>query len=390
MHCFKLSILAAVGLLWPTAVGATPFTPTNDSQILEHLRTRPADPTHRELQGLRNALQRSPRKLEVAVKVARRYIEQGRIDADPRYNGYAQAALAPWWNAPHPPPSVLILRATLRQSNHDFDGALADLNLAALATPNDGQVWVTRALVHQVRGEYAQAKRDCVSLLHLSTELVAVTCLAGVSSLEGRATLSYALIEKVLLRSPKATKAEQLWANTVLGEIAARQGKFKQAETHFEKGMALDPDNYLLGAYADLLNVQGRFQEVIALLKDQTRSDNLLLRLAIAENQLHTPQAAEHIAALQARFEASHQRGEVVHRREEARFHLELLKDAKGALTLALANWQVQREPADLRILLAAAVAARNPSAAKPALDWCAKTRLEDVQIASLRHQLGG
>ncbi len=388
MHCFAL--LTAVGLLWSAAVGATPFTPTNDSQVLEHLPNRPADPTYRELQGLRNELQRSPRKLEVAVKVARRYIEQGRIDADPRYNGYAQAALAPWWNAPHPPPSVLILRATLRQSNHDFDGALADLNLAAVATPNEGQVWVTRGLVHQVRGEYAQAKRDCVSLLHLSTELVAVTCLAGVSSLEGRATLSYALIEKVLARSPKATKAEQLWANTVLGEIAVRQGNFKQAETDFKKGMALGSDNYLLGAYADLLNVQGRFQEVIALLKDQTRSDNLLLRLAIAENQLHTPQASEHIAALQARFEASHQRGDVVHRREEARFHLELLEDAKGALTLALANWKVQREPADLRILLASAVAAGDRDAAKPALDWCAQTHLEDVQIASLLHELGG
>ncbi|MBC7881748.1 MAG: hypothetical protein H7Y37_10495 [Anaerolineae bacterium] len=388
MHRFML--LAAVGLLWPAAVGATPFTPTNDSQILEHLPNRPTDPTYRELQGLRNELQRSPRKLEVAVKVARRYIEQGRIDADPRYNGYAQAALAPWWNAPHPPPSVLILRATLRQSNHDFDGALADLNLAAVATPNDGQVWVTRGLVHQVRGEYAQAKRDCVSLLHLSTELVAVTCLAGVSSLEGRATLSSALIEKVLARSPKATKAEQLWAHTVLGEIAVRQGNFKRAETDFKKGMALGSDNYLLGAYADLLNAQGRFQEAIALLKDQTRSDNLLLRLAIAENQLHTPQASEHIAALQARFKASHQRGDVVHRREEARFRLELLKDAKGALTLALANWQVQREPADLRILLAAAVGAGNPSTAKPALDWCAQNHLEDVQVASLRHQLGG
>jgi Flp pilus assembly protein TadD len=390
MHWFLLSILAAVGLLWPAAAGATPFTPTNDSQVLERLRTRPSDPAYRELQGLRSALERSPRNLEVAVKVAHRYIEQGRIDGDPRYNGYAQAALAPWWNAPHPLPSVLLLRATLRQNNHDFGGALADLNLAALAAPNDGQVWVTRALVHQVRGEYALAKRDCVTLLHLSTELVAVTCLAGVSSLEGRATLSYSLIEKVLARSPKASKAEQLWANTVLGEIALRQGHFKQAETNFKKGIALGADNYLLGAYADFLNTQGRFQEVIAVLKDQTRSDNLLLRLAIAENQLHMPQAAEHIAALQARFEASHQRGDVVHRREEARFRLELLKDGRCALTLALANWKVQREPADLRVLLAAALAAGDRGAAKSALDWCVQNHLEDVQVASLRHQFGG
>jgi hypothetical protein len=80
----------------------------------------------------------------------------------------------------------------------------------------------------------------------------------------------------------------------------------------------------------------------------------------------------------------------VVHRREEARFRLELLKDRRGALALALANWKVQREPADLRILLAAALAVGDHSAAKSALDWCHQTRIEDVQVASLRRQLGG
>ena len=44
-------------------------------------------------------------------------------------------------------------------------------------------------------------------------------------------------------------------------------------------------------------------------------------------------------------------RGERVHLREEARFRLRLLDDAQAALPLAEENWQIQKEPADSRLL---------------------------------------
>jgi hypothetical protein len=37
-----------------------------------------------------------------------------RSESDPRYNGYAEAALRPWWSLPHPPNSVLLLRAPMK------------------------------------------------------------------------------------------------------------------------------------------------------------------------------------------------------------------------------------------------------------------------------------
>jgi hypothetical protein len=81
-------------------------------------------------------------------------------------------------------------------------------------------------------------------------------------------------------------------------------------------------------------------------------------------------------------------RGDFVHQREEARFDLRLRRRPAEALRLALANWQVQREPADLRILMESALAAGQPAAAQAALEFIRTNRLEDVQLAKLARQL--
>ncbi len=383
-------VLASCILLWPGVAKATPFVPQSDTQVLERLRDRPLDPVVRELRQGRAELNQSPQNLKLAVSLAKRYIEQGRLQADPRYNGYAQAALAPWWEQPQPPPAVLVLRATLRQSKHDFEGALADLNQATKVSPRDPQAWVTRALIQQAKGNYPEAKRDCVPLLRLSTKLVGVTCLTGVASLNGQAEQSYQLLERVLTETPKATLDEQRWARTTLAEIAMRRGQGQTAERQFKQALALGPDSYLLGVYADFLLSQGRPQEVVTLLKDQTYVDNLLLRLTLAERALKASTLANHVAILRDRFTASRQRGDTIHAREEAMYTLKLLNQPRAALKLAQANWQIQREPADTRILLESALSAQENTAAKPALDWLTQVQTEDVALAKLRQQLGG
>ena len=63
-------------------------------------------------------------------------------------------------------------------------------------------------------------------------------------------------------------------------------------------------------------------------------------------------------AELAARFDATRRRGDTVHRREEARYALEVEDDPARALALARANFAVQKEPADVRLLADAARAA--------------------------------
>jgi hypothetical protein len=52
-------------------------------------------------------------------------------------------------------------------------------------------------------------------------------------------------------------------------------------------------------------------------------------------------------------------------------------------LALARANWAVQREPADLRILVDAARAANDTETLDVAAQWVAATRVGDVAVAS-------
>lgn len=383
----KIRNLAAAFLALSVVMGdcaAAPFVPADPKEVLERLPEPAADPAARKLKQMRRELSRDPRNLDLAIRVARRYIEKARAEADPRYLGYAQAALGPWWGAPSHA-VVLVLRATIRQSLHDFAGAAADLSAALKTEPRNAQAWLTRATIEQVRGEFAAARASCQPLERLAGELVATACSTGVASLNGQAESSYERLREVLAKHSQAAPGLRLWVLTGLAEMAQRQGKNRDAEDYFRQALALGAaDAYLKAAYADFLLDQGRHAEVVALLKKEIRADGLLLRLTLAQQALQAPGAAEHAEALAARFAASRIRGESLHRREEARFALHVQRRPQDALRLARENWEVHREPWDARIFLEAALAAGNPAAARPVLDWLRQTRLQDVTLARL------
>ncbi len=381
-----LAALTAITAPMPGA--AEPFVPMNDAEVLERLPA-PRDAGTRDLRRLRAELDEDPSNLELALRLARRYIEVSRAESDPRYQGYAQAALSPWWDLRDPPTDVLVLRATLRQSRHDFDGALADLSAVLAAEPRNAQAWLTRAVILQVQGRYAEAVASCSQLSRLASPLVTAACVADAASRNGHAAESYELLRGALDQAPDADAGVRLWALTILAELAERRGDPRAAERHFRQALALDlRDGYLLGAYTDFLLDRGRAAEVRDLLADEVRADGLLLRLALAEQRLDDPDLAEHVAMLRARFDASRMRGDALHRREEARFALHLLGEPERALRLAKENWRVQREPWDARLVLEAALAAGAAAAAAPVVEWLEEVRLEDVRIGPLIRRL--
>ena len=378
-------LLFALAVLVAAPVVAKPYTPADDAVVLERLPEK-TDPTLSELKRLRAALAVNPRDLESAARVARRAIEAARATGDPRFLGQAQAALAPWWALADPPAAALVLRATVKQSQHDFDGAMADLDRLIAARPADGQALLTRATVHTVQGRYAEARNDCGRLIRVASSLVITACMAGAGSLNGDAEGAYAGLVRALAR-PGEEAGTRVWAMTIAAEIAARRGNVTDADAQFRAALALDPrDGYLLGAYADHLLDTGRAREVLPLLAAETKNDNLLLRLALAESAMLERHSdfIEHRRELADRFDAARRRGDTLHLREEARFRLTIENDPGGALALAQANWKTQREPADLYLLAAAARATGDVAALRTVGDWMAATRLEYPAVALL------
>lgn len=385
MRTRSLFAAAVLALATVPAVQAAPRVPVSDSEVLERLPSIQSAPAFREVRLLRAALSQRPDDLTLALQTARRYIGLGRTTGDPRYAGYAQAALAPWWTLQRPPDEVLLLRATLRQRVHDFDAALADLEAVVARNPRNAQAHLTRATVLAVQGRFIDAKAACTALERLTSEVIWRACADGIAGLTGDLEASRTRLEAALARSGTTDPGTRAWVLTGLAEMALRAGHDGAAEKHFRAALAADPeDAYLLAAWSDHLLDRGRAAEVMQLLKDRTRADALLLRYALAAQASGAAERDAAVDQLRARFEASRLRGDRVHLREEARYTLHLLKQPQAALVLARDNWAVQKEPADAQALLEAAIAAGASAERRIVETWATQHGLEDAKITRL------
>ena len=384
IYLLALTLLAA-----SLRAAAAPHVPAEDSTVLERLPVKPGEPTAAELRRLREAAMAAPDDAESAAGLAHRYFELAMQEGDPRYVGYAEATLRRWPEAAGTPADILVLRGKLRQYRHDFPRAMANFELALKADPANAGARAWRAALLMVQADYAGARRECELLAPHTTELHAAACAAYVDATTGRARAAYERLAAVFARSTGLDAGFAVWIQTRLAEMAWRSGSMDAAERHFRTGLALGVnDNFLLAAYADFLLERGRAAEVLALLKDWTRSDTLLLRLALAAKALGRPEAERHARALAMRFAEAGLRGERLHLQEEARFLLELKNDIRAALAAAAENYKIQREPRDALVLLEAAFAARDPAAAAPALRWLEASGFEERRIRDLASRI--
>ena len=389
---FTRTIVIALLVLtgFATSVIAAPRVPASDSDALERLPSRAGNSLARTERALREALARDNKNINVAVQAAQLHIANARKDSDPRQLGQAEAVLSPWWGEASPPVPVLILRATIRQSVHEFTAARADLEQAVKRDPKNSQAWLTLSTIQQVTGDLSGAARSCEQLSANSILFISITCRSTVDAANGRAAFAYEQLDILLEQSAGIPSSLRSWATTLQAEIAQRLGKNRDAERLFRASLAIDRDDaYTIAAYADFLLDQARPDAVLKLIAADTRADNLLLRRAIAARQTNAPDANALIDILQARFDAAHARGNRVHLREEARFELQLRNRPAAALKLAQENWLVQKEPADVRILIESAAADGNPTAATAAVLWVRSSRLEDVTLRKLIAALG-
>jgi hypothetical protein len=388
MRC-ALALIFVLVFCACAAVQAAPYTPQSDAEVLERLPFKASAAEGRELRALRRALAEQPQNMERALALAQRYFDLASAEGDPRYVGYAEATIRPWSSAAAPPADILIMRALLRQYRHEFDAALADLAQAAERDPGNVRIWSWRSAILLVQADYAGARAACAKVAPLASALLAMSCNAIIDARTGKAQPAYTELSAALARRPDADPGLKLWIQTRLAEAAVQLGRSELAERHFKAGFALGiTDGYLLAAYADFLLDHARPAEVLALLRDWERSDILLLRLALAEQAAGLAAAAAHTAMLKERFDAAALRGDKLHQQDEARFHLTVLGDAKSALRLAEENYRVQREPSDARMLMEAALAAKNFAAAQPALDWMRSSGYEDPEYARLARVL--
>jgi len=368
------------------ATHAVPRVPASDDEVVETLPVVAG--WSGEQRRLRRELAQRPNDEATAIAAASTYLDLAREQGDARYAGYAMGALQAWEATPPAqiPPAVLVMRATVAQFLHDFDGAEATLRMALARRPNDAQAWITLATILRVRGRYNESDAACRSLGRSGPAFYGVACLAENAGLRGnhadaRQALQALLADPALRDADKAGTRQ--WLLTSVAEVEELAGRQAEADAAYRKAVAAQRSGYLLLAYSDYLQRAGRHAEIPRLLANEARSDAVLLRLAIAGAAARDKRAQAEADELRQRFEAAALRPgtTALHAREEAMFALDVQNDPKRALELARLNLRLQREPIDFLVFARAASAANDTTARDEVKALMQQIGLKDARV---------
>ena len=367
-----------------------PYTPDSEDEVLVVL-PKSFFENRDKFTELRDRLNANPKDAELAAVVAKGYLALGNQSGDPRFYGYARAAIDRWWAADADAgPAILKIRAAIKEKDHKYDEALTDLDAARKKSPEDADILLKIGNIYRVKGRYKEAFDVGDQLESLAGVVPAALCRAPVMAQTGNAEEAYELLGKSLPSAEKDFPSVVQSIRTMRAETAAVLGREKEIEEHFVAGLSEnESDYYLLRGYGDLLLDREQYDKALDLLRDHTIDTGILLRAAIAaEKSGDTELALQWTRELENRFEEIRLRGGQPHGRFESRLALELKSDPAAALEIALENWGKQKEVRDTRNVLEAAIASNDPAAANEVIEFLRSNNNQHVLLKKLVEKL--
>lgn len=353
---------------------------------------RPADPSEVVLRLDRTAGEQRLAKLQVASRNAPgdsgaltayidALVEAGAHSGNERYYGYAEQALR---EARLPMTSDLVLhKARLLQHRHEFQGAERLLGEVLSRDPRDREARLMRAQIRLHLHQPKLAAQDCAVLARLVDMLTTATCVAQARAASGDLKRAYALVSTAL-DSQQAEPATRSWSAGVAAEFSVRLGDTQAADRWYEEAFRLNPkDHYVRITYADWLLSSGRRDEAArisragASLADRTR-------LVLASQDAGSADSRK----LQLAWQEAADRGDRTYLREQARFELELRRNAARAHALALQNFRDRTEPEDALLLATTSARTGDKVAMAQIAAWRERFAYEDVRLDRLLRAL--
>lgn len=374
-------VVAAVMLTGPPRSDDT-SGPIPDDRVVATLG-RTARDYPDDLRAALAAARAAPGDAAAAHRAARALIDHGRSTGDSRIVGAALGVLRPRLEAT-PDAETLVLAATARQYQHDFNGALGLLDQALSREPENAEALLIRATIRIVRGRYDLAEPDCRRLFAARRPALGLLCQSAARTLTAAAPEVYDRLAKIVAEGGFGAGGLRTYALDLMGEIAALQGEPDRARDHFREVLAADPDALRVRMLlADLHLGEDDPAAALDLLSDAPDIDGVLLRRALAAERIGDAALADAAQAeLGERFRRNIELGVDAHAREETRFFLEIADQPERALQRALVNWDLQHEIEDVALLIDAAMAANQPGAAGPVLDWMEEQNISVPTLA--------
>ena len=366
------ALVATLAVAAQAAAASARFVPADPQFVVANVRQAAPDAALREL--IAHWHDRPDDAATAALAAA--FLDRASALREPMYVGRAEALLAPLAENPHSTAAVRRLYAETLQYRHDFKAAESLLDAILEATPFDAATRQQRASVRLVRGDFAGARADCAQLLGGGgVQSIALACLAEAMAGAGQLQRAQVLLAAYPLRSGDAVAARAYFL-TVRAELYERGANPDRAIADYRAALDLLPGaDPVRAALADALTARGELAAAAALLDVARPSLALTVRHAACasgrEQELLRSQAL-------AWLELEAARGDAPHYREAALLAL-ATGDAGRALSAAVANFKVQRELPDVRVLARAAVAARAVSARRELEAWLRQTGFRDA-----------
>ena len=380
---------AAASLACAAPALAEPHVPDSDDVVLERLPAALVG-GREELAAIRARLAAAPGDAAAAAAAARRLIDLGSAGGGPRMYGYAEAALAPWWTDADAPADVLRLRAKLKEIDHRYDDAAADLLALLERSPGDRQAWIELSNIRRVQGRYVEARAASDALAGFADGIAALYTRTPLQAVTGELAAAAGVLERALPQVRAKLPETLPWVHIMRAQVATQQGRADEARAIYDEALEASPgDGHLLRGYGDLLLDLGEAGAAYDLLKDGTADNGVMLRAAIAARETGRSHEAERwTRQLGERFREIRLRGGEPHGRFESRHLLHLKDDPRAALEVGLANWANQKELRDSRNVLEAAAAAGDAAAAAPVIEFLRRHGTQDAALERLIAQL--
>lgn len=300
-----------------------------------------------------------------------------------------------------------LLQAVLLHSDHRFDESISLLGQVLETAPAHPQALLLKTALLRIKGRYAEAETCARKLASIQPGLVANACVADLRSLQGDRNAFSVLRRHVQqlqlphehLYSDRDASTDSLagvggWLHALLAEMADRIGSQPAAEANFRLALQNGGGTHARVAFANWLIDHRRPDEAMGLLQSGGADcidapDSMLIVYAIAHRQARLDACVPSIyptlvERLRERFAHADRRGTRAQSRERAAFELDVENNPQEACEHALANWSLQKEPADARLLARAAIAAFRVDAIAALETDVAQNGLSDCRLDAL------
>ncbi|MBZ9612773.1 tetratricopeptide repeat protein [Rheinheimera maricola] len=337
------SIVMALGL---SSANATEFKPAAGQQIILQAEL----PETADMQQLRQALMYQ-RDSTATLPLAQLYLIGARQPGYDDWFHQAEQLLRNVDDAARQGLEYWLLLADVQQQQHQFAAALLSLEQVFALQPRHIQASLMAARVYLALHQLEPAQQACSRIWQQDLFLFSV-CSYEVAGRRGDWQQSYVALQQLWQRQSSLPPAIDIWLRGILAEQAEQLGLFETAQQWLSPVLAQAPTSLWL-KWADLSLLLGQadavYQSITAIPQRQNIADSLLLRLAMAEQQLAKP--AQFGKQLGERMQLRLARGDTDHAADLALYFLHFVPDPAAAVHWAELNYQRAKEPDDVRLL---------------------------------------